>query len=509
MSIPHAKPKWPEVWWVILIALGLLALNLATYKLQPVVGDDDVLLSDAGVNLALGHGFTSTAWPAQGPDELYAGNAPLYPLLLAPWVKMFGPSLLALRSFACLCGSLAAVILWWALRRLGWIESMPGRLSFIVLGFLTWPVAWASRQNRYDILQVLLCSLLLLAYSWRGPRRWRLLVLFVGGALIALAGFQLAIYLVFVSGIFVLWRRREALLDSIVTCSGVFSGVGGVLLWYIHNGVFHGFLGTIEWAHRLDGGTPAEKWLTHRTRLISESLRDAGMMPLLLIVLIIATASVPRKTRILGVIAFAITAAIAVGMEAVVHFANYYRWMTLLPLAGISVVMLERSWSLLGRCRRAAIVIVAVVALLVGLPRWFAYSSLAETARQYDDLDALIARNLRSDDVLFAEYPAYTFVKTKGAFAFYPGYLYRITPEERNSIQVLLVRAHPHNFVPGTPYFGYRAWFESDGSHWTEIARVSPPTNWLSRWLKAHAPDFARRHEMVNLYELALLRRAP
>jgi hypothetical protein len=153
--------------------------------------------------------------------------------------------------------------------------------------------------------------------------------------------------------------------------------------------------------------------------------------------------------------------------------------------------------------------VVAGIALFAGLPRWFAYSALAETSRQYDDVAAMIGQNIRPDEILFSEYPGFTFVKAKGAFAYYPGYLYRITPEERNSIQVLLVRARPHNYVPGTDYFGYGAWFESDGSHWAEVARVSPPDNWASRWLARYFPGFARRHEMVHLYELAILRRVP
>src|SRR4051794_23262087 len=67
-----------------------LAVNLATAGRAPVVWTDEVMFTDAAANAALGHGFTSTAWPFQRADATWGGNAPLHAWLLVPWLKVWG-----------------------------------------------------------------------------------------------------------------------------------------------------------------------------------------------------------------------------------------------------------------------------------------------------------------------------------------------------------------------------------------------------------------------------------
>src|SRR5438045_50028 len=73
---------------VVAFAALLFIANVLTAKVTPITLDDEVLLSDAGVNLYMGHGFTSTAWPGQSKSEFWAGNLPLYSACLSVWLKI-------------------------------------------------------------------------------------------------------------------------------------------------------------------------------------------------------------------------------------------------------------------------------------------------------------------------------------------------------------------------------------------------------------------------------------
>src|ERR1700733_10639900 len=90
-------PRW-ETWCVVVCSLGFLCLNLASGVRYPFVWTDEVMYADPAVNLYLGHGFTSSAWYAQPADAFWAGNVPLHSALLYLWLKLFGFSILAVRS---------------------------------------------------------------------------------------------------------------------------------------------------------------------------------------------------------------------------------------------------------------------------------------------------------------------------------------------------------------------------------------------------------------------------
>src|SRR5258708_31606661 len=77
-----------ELCGLLLLLSIFLAVNLATASRYPSVWMDETLYTDPAVNLLFGHGFTSTAWPAQPRDHWWAGNVPLHEFLLYGWMKV-------------------------------------------------------------------------------------------------------------------------------------------------------------------------------------------------------------------------------------------------------------------------------------------------------------------------------------------------------------------------------------------------------------------------------------
>src|SRR5216684_3591495 len=107
-----------------LAALGLLFLgfSLLTATRYPPVWIDEVQFSDPAVNLVLHGQFSSTVWIVQRGNEFWAGNTPLYTMMLAVWLKVFGVSQFAVRSLNCFLIVVVIALLWELTRRTGWIR---------------------------------------------------------------------------------------------------------------------------------------------------------------------------------------------------------------------------------------------------------------------------------------------------------------------------------------------------------------------------------------------------
>ena len=106
-----------------IISLGVLLsvffiINLFTVDKFPCVSQDEVMFTDPAANLYLGNGFTSSAWFFQGREEFWAGNLPLYSFLVYCWIKLFGFSLTAVRSFNYVLITGSALFLWLGIIRL-------------------------------------------------------------------------------------------------------------------------------------------------------------------------------------------------------------------------------------------------------------------------------------------------------------------------------------------------------------------------------------------------------
>ncbi len=508
-----ALPRW-EPWLAAGLAALLLVANLVTATLYPVFGDDDVLLSDAGANLHLGHGFTSTAWPGQPASELFGGNLPLYPLLLAAWLKVFGFGFLPLRAFSYLCGSLTLVCLWWAIRRLGWIGTPLIRLAFLVAAFLSWPVFMAYRRNRYDALQVLLIVVLLAIWASSLRARSKAVALFAVSLLVACSGLQAAAFVGLVCGLAVLWQRRAVLGRSIAVVAGLASGGVGFFAWLWRHRILGGLLENIAWGKRIDGETPENLLRMHLERLGVQSLRDTGMVALLGILCVVISQKTVREKRPeavrLAVVGIGGTAAIALGMEMAIHFAPYYRWMTLLPLAIFAFAILDRTWPELSHPRRWLAGAGVLFMIGFGAPFHLLYGYATGAPKQLPALEEMARRALHPGDIVFAEYAAYPAVKPLAARAYFPGYLERMTPAEEASITALVVRKHQGDGYYGNRYGDYDKWFSRNGSRWIEAASVPPHPSPVFTLLARFSPARAAAHERRrNSYQLTIFRRAP
>jgi mannosyltransferase len=193
---------------IVLAAILLIASVLRLYRLgQSTLWYDEVVT----MRLARTH---SPLKLLRLLREIDATRAPLHPLLLQGWFKLFGPSDCAGRAFSVLCGTVAIAVVHW----IGFQAfNVRTGLWAAWLCTLSPPLVYYSREVRmYMWLLLITCLAWAFLFSHtRNPQYWRLVV--YGLCLIALAyshplGLLMVAALALASGIFhddfqISWRR--------------------------------------------------------------------------------------------------------------------------------------------------------------------------------------------------------------------------------------------------------------------------------------------------------------
>lgn len=422
----------------LLLALvgAVLALNLVTASRYPAVWVDEVQFADPAVNWALGHGFTSSVWVKQGAHETFAGNAPLYPLLLSGWLSLTGVSAVAVRSLNYLLVSLLALLFHALLGRTGLVRSPWLRVAAAALVLTAHGLTFSYRMGRYDVLGMV--WLVLAALLWTRERTApRLAGLFVAGLFLAPSGLQLVPATILLCGLAVLFRPREDVPRAAALLAGLFGG--GVLLR-----VVLGALGTWE-AFRASTGAVGVigKSVLDKVRDLprvysadkSLVLVAAAALVLLAATRRVALAAPFRSPLLFGLAALAVVPA---ALQVAAKFPLYYSWMAFLPL--LAGVLSTLDAGTVSKGARAASVVFLLAAAAVGLPLRLAAVASAWVARDPVRLEADLGERLSPDDVVVTDFKGYYVVKARAKGLFGLPYLGILTPAEKASVTALVLR---------------------------------------------------------------------
>ena len=433
-----------------------LLLNLATASRYPAVWVDEVQFSDPAVRLAGGAGFTSTAWFAQRSDEFFAGNVPLYSLLLSGWVRAFGVSPVAVRSLNYALAALLCLLLCRLALSRGWLSQDRSTLlaALILAGH---SVMFSFRMGRYDVLSM--CLFALGAWAWAQPSLRRSLPGLVAiGALLPWAGLQTLPAAVVYCALLWLLLGRGALWRGMAVGAGAVAGSAALFWLYWSHGVWTAFRASTS-GIGLIGQSVAQK-LAH---LPAAYLSDKSAACLIVAACLLAWRG---RTRLLT---FAL--ACAVLLPAALHLAGkfpvYYGWMTYLPLAVAVAAGLEAAPR--GRVRAAAFAC-AALAVTVGLP-----ARMAAVAIQWRDRDPRAVEQMIDGarigpaDRVVADFKLYYALERRRVPLYLPTYLDAMTPAERASVTALLLR--PEDAARATGILGGQ-WTPS-GPEWTPAPRAN------------------------------------
>lgn len=452
---PPALPG-SELLWVCGVLGVFLLVHLLTGDRWPIVWTDEVIYNDPGINLYLGHGLTSSVWHIQGSDEMWAGNVPLYPALLAPWLKAFGLSILAVRSLNFVLLAVSALLVWIAVRRLNWIPCDRHRLVMLCVFLSAFSLTYCCRSGRYDVLCLALAAAALAAYSLQSRAR-RLGLLVALGVLFPWAGLHLVVYAAILAGLLFVFFGRAVFVEALCVGLGCLLGGGLLFAFYIHYGVWDDFL-----AATLQTNTTLVDQRIFREQLgipyyAGGVIKALSLNILLVLVLVLVCRSYLqgrfawRSPLVFAIAVSVVVPAVIIGLSA---YHVFYAWTVLAPvtIALFSALAADggEPQSRVFRLTKRALV---TSACLVGLPAVLVVSFLGWRDRDFDRVEQLIAEHVDRDDWVWCHPSAYYAVKTRAARVFSAFVLLNpdkapprlaqrhgnvLTPEQRSRLSVVV-----------------------------------------------------------------------
>lgn len=464
---PEPSPPRPSRGGVALslaVALAFLGVNLATSARSPVVWQDEVMFADPAVNLATGRGFTTSAW-FQPRETFFAGNSPLYPLVLAPWVKVFGVTAVAVRSLNYVLVLAAVAVLGLALARLGLVNRPADRLLLAALVLCADGVTYSYRGGRYDCLGMLLVAGMLWALTLPAPRA-RTAALVALAALVPWAGLQLVPYAALLGLLLLLVRGRAAVGAVAAVAVGGALGTAALVGLFRAEGVWPEFVKSVA----LLGG--ARRPLAARA---ADALRAPATEPsslLLLATLAVFLAFELRRkgVRLRSPVVVGLLAGVVVpcALAFVGKYVRYYAWMSSIPMA----VCVAAHFGRAAPAARLAVAPLLLLACAAGLPARLAVTGLEWGLRDPAPVDRLVAGQVGPGDWVFSEYEAYYPAKRSAAVVLLPPYIGDasgpvladppVTAAERDRVNVLI--AKPDTAAKRLAFFGGR---------WAPVARYA------------------------------------
>jgi len=448
----------PALLLILAVGVPFLILNLFTATGFPIVWTDEVMCVDPAVNSVLGNGWTSTAWQSQGSHEFWAANNPLYPALQLPWLKIFGVSPVAVRSFNYVAMLLAVYLIWSAAQKAGWLCGSAWLLLFSALVLSSELICFIYRSGRPDTVGMVVGASLLRSWFVEDARRRRALI-FAMGMLVLAAGMQMIPFVACIVLVDAILSRRFRP-EAVALAMGIVAGGAMLAVVFHFAGALRAYLAaTFASGYSLLGSTiqllvfrdPAAtaRWKGQLSLVSPAGLWRAmtGDAALCCSTLVLLLAAIRERFagsfswRTPSGVGLILCLAVPSTMLLAGRYADYYSWMSLIPAALCACAALKRH-----RGDRAMVLL--GLALLGygaarGLPRLLYEHSLDASARDYSQVRRFLADNIRKDDWLMGDPALYYAAKASGirffSLTYAGGRGYR-RPEEADRITVAIVQ---------------------------------------------------------------------
>jgi hypothetical protein len=377
----------------VLLSLAFIILNVITLgNLAPWV--DEVMMLDTSYNMAVHGSWETTAWYRVAGQHPFSTYPPLYQLLAAAWIWLFGSSLVVVRSMNLLVTFMLGGTCLRLMTRCGQGATPVTTALFTLLLWGTGEMAWMYRNGRPDMLCALIfvCTVWAIASYLSEKTPAARLAVVVASALLLCSGVQAAVCLCAVWLFFFIaakGRCRESVRLFALLMTGILLGMLLVALFMLANGRLVAFICSIiqysatlsaisltvlPWAGEVLGFNPApytEKLLALTTESsLCERLHSIAecrsFLVLSMLSLVAYAFSFRNHLKALttdrGFLMLLCALCVPLVMTLAGRYPVYYRWMAFLPL-------LFAVTSIAARCRfwRAVFSVAAVLLTVFGI----------------------------------------------------------------------------------------------------------------------------------------------
>jgi hypothetical protein len=440
-SIILTLRKVPLWLWVV---AAFFLLNVLTLDWYPSVWMDEVLFVDPAANLYHGHGFTSTAWPLQRLGEFWAGNTPLYPLLVYAWFKAFGFGLVQVRIFDCLLWSGAVGLVCLAVQRSRLIRNPRMVAMLAALLFIGNGVVFSYRSGRYDAAMVFAAAACFWAFTIE-RREFRI------PAIVLAASFFLPISLVLgpfaaaLGCILFLLLGKKYFWELASVAAGLAVGLGLLYLFYGELGVWHKFRNSASYFVDIyySTGQTIPLWKQKLVTFPQRIFHDSATTILLLCLLGLTffkwdrLDATGRRLAIFGIGTFLVIPAVS---QAAYTYQIYHSWEAYIPMAVCFAGALDHSRDIFkASVRRVLGVSLILVIFTCGLGARLGIALTDLKGHDYSRVESLVQTAVRPSDVVFADYQAFYPLHKLNVTAYYLLYFSVINRQEADSINCLII----------------------------------------------------------------------
>ena len=418
---------------VLVLFLAVCACMQSRY----IPWGDEVQFVDPAANLYSKLGFVSTEWANQTDRTFWAGNAPGYSMLLYLFFCIVHFSQTVARSVNDVTMALAVFFLWSAVRRGSWLAHPNTRLLMLVL-VLTGYGCYSCYENiRYDGLCFLECALAFWACTVPRPII-RNVCFFVIGAVMILTNLQMPQYVLLLlliltyaysAGFGLLWKVRFLFLGFVAGGASLF------LLYASHSGALTAFWVTL----RQQAGQSVWEKLQDLPNYFQYDFSLAALLLFLLASFwVVRRHSTNPRARQPVIAGLLLCTVIPVFFFLARRYVFSSAWMVYIPAAVCVCQVLEarinpsRGW-------KTFAVLCCAVSMGFGLPKALAGMLNEWSLRNYAVVEAFVAANVRTGDVVFCEPAAYFAARPRAARVYGPGYLDVINAAEKKAITLVIV----------------------------------------------------------------------
>lgn len=416
-----------------LLSLVFIIVNLITLNnLFPWI--DEVMMLDTSYNTAFHGAWETTAWYRVAGQYPFSTYPPLYQMLAAGWMWLFGSSLVAVRSLNLLISFVLGRVCLQLMKRHGLQLSVWPTVLFTFLLWGTSEMAWMYRNGRPDMLCALMVAATVLVmddYLTSKSRSARIAVV-IATAVLLCSGIQAAVYLCalwFFLFIMRRQRRREYFRLFVLLLTGFSLGILMVASFMMAHGRLVAFVSSIvqysttlsdlalavlPWAGEtfgFDAAPYAQKLLSLTTKMSfgHRLLSMAEYRSFLFLSAVTLTAYVAHFRNNLmrlfsdkGFLLLILAFYAPIMMVLAGRFPAYYRWMAFLPLLGsiMSIAVRNRWW--------CAVLCVAALLMSVSGIR----SMLPDGQGNYGNLHSFVQRQrFKSSDVIVCPFSMFYEIK--------------------------------------------------------------------------------------------------
>lgn len=373
---------------------------------------------DPAANFAEGRGFQSTFWAWQSPEKIFTANAPLYPLILAGWIKIGAvePGWVRSLNFFLAMGMVAILGLILA-ALIEKPEDRPWKLGLFYFLALGWgSIAFSYRSGRYDMLCG--CLLALVAYGVARGSRIGLGLAALFAFLCPWAGLQTMVVLglgILVAGL--IWKK-QSLVPGAVVGMAAGSGLFTLLFWAWAVGGLETF---VESVRSLGGRVPSSLtafWIGNFRW--DWALALAACLGL--------SAGCFSSLRPIQLWALGMGTLLPVVFSMLGKYPIYYSYLAILPLLFVFCSLKERPWSFISRWLLCATVVAT------GLPARLGLTLMEWNERSPSKLAEGLAGRFQPGDRVITDYAFYYAVRKSGANAYGPQNVWSGIPEKTDVI---------------------------------------------------------------------------